>query len=116
MQLTSDIHMNTQYLYRIQPIRPTLLTEGPTQDEAAVLQQHVSYLENLAKEGTVLLAGRTQTEDPSAFGIVILQAETAEMAHSLMENDPAVHHEVMRAELFPYRIAVLSDQIIQANE
>ncbi len=49
---------NTQYIYRISPVRPALFTNGPTPDEA----------------------------------------------------------QLLNAELFPYRITILSDQIIQANK
>jgi len=55
----------------------------------------------------VLLAGRTLNTDPSSFGIVILTADTEQEARRIMHNDPAVKARVMRAELYPYRIALL---------
>jgi uncharacterized protein YciI len=96
----------THYLYRIQPARPAMLSEGPTEAEAAIVAQHFGYLKDLAEQGVVVLAGRTLNTDPSSFGIIILRADTEATARGIMEDDPAVRQGVMRAELFPYRIAL----------
>jgi uncharacterized protein YciI len=54
------------------------------------------------------MAGRTLTADEHTFGIAILFAATPAEAEAIMRNDPAVKHGVMRAELFPYRVALWS--------
>ena len=83
-----------------------MLTDGPTDREGEIVGQHFGYLQQLAKEGVVLLAGRTLNTDPSSFGIVIFQAESEEAAQAIVDGDPAVKEQVMRATLFPYRIAL----------
>lgn len=93
------------YLYLLRAERPEMLTDGPTADESAVLETHAAYLHGLAEKGTVVLFGRTQEAKPSAFGLVVFQAESEEAARAVMDGDPAVGEGVMRAELFPYRIA-----------
>src|SRR5262245_46370337 len=98
----------THYLYRIQPTRPGMLTEGPTETEAAIVAQHFHYLKGLTERGVVVLAGRTLNTDPSSFGIIILRADTEAAARGVMKNDPAVQQKVMRAELYPYRIALMA--------
>jgi uncharacterized protein YciI len=95
----------SQFLYRIQPSRPGLLREGPTPEEAEVIEQHAAYVGDLTERGVVQLAGRTLNTDPSAFGIVIFRAESEQAARTIMQQDPAVKHGVMAAELFPYRIS-----------
>ena len=95
-----------QFLYRLRPTRPALLIEGPTFAECDTLAEHLAYLDELSDRGIVILAGRTQNADESAFGIVILQAESEEAARTVMAEDPAVRDGVMTAELFPYRVAV----------
>ena len=102
----------SQFIYRLQLNRPAVLTEGPTEPEAAVLSEHVAYLARLAEEGTVLLAGRTQTDAADGYGIVLLSAGSEHEAQQVMESDPAVREGVMRAQLHPYRIAVLSESIV----
>ncbi len=97
-----------QYLYRIQPTRPAMLTDGPTEREAELVGQHFNYLKQLMEQGVVILAGRTQNTDPSSFGIIIFNAGSEEAAEAVVQNDPAVRNGVMRAELFPYRIALLA--------
>jgi uncharacterized protein YciI len=98
----------TQFLYRIRPTRPEMLSEGPTPQESEVVEAHFVYLKDLAARGVVHLAGRTLTTDENSFGIVIFRAENEDAARTIMNRDPAVQNGVMRSELFPYRIAVWS--------
>ena len=80
-----------------------MVTRGPTDEEASILSDHVNYLEDLTRQGVVLVFGRTQNNDSSTFGIVIFRAESEDAARSIMNNDPAVKKGIMRAELFPYK-------------
>lgn len=96
-----------EFLYRIQPTRPAMLTEGPTPAEAAIVTQHFHYLQGLTEAGVVLLAGRTLNTDPTSFGIIIFQAADETAAFDIVQHDPAVANHVMHAELFPYRVALL---------
>ena len=105
----------SQYLYQLRPTRMAMLREGPTPAESDVLGAHVAYLEALSAQATVLLAGRTQTEDDTTFGLVILQAASAAEARQVMLADPAVANGVMTAELYPYRIATVSPSILSVG-
>jgi uncharacterized protein YciI len=98
----------SEYLYKIQPVRLGMVSEGPTPEEAAIVARHFAYLKGLAEQGVVILAGRTQNADESTFGIVIFRASSETAARDVMNNDPAVKNGVMRAELYPYRIAVMA--------
>jgi len=100
-----------QFLYRVQPARLEMLTDGPTPDEERIVGEHFAYLEDLTEKGTVLLAGRTLNVDADTFGIIIFQAETEDDAQKVMENDPAVVQGVMLAKLFPYRIALIGEEL-----
>lgn len=97
------------FLYKIQVVRPAMIKEGPTEDEARIVAEHFSYLQHLTEAGVVLLAGRTLNEDYSTFGIIIFRADSEDAARKIVEDDPAVKQRVMRAELYPYRIALLGD-------
>ena len=97
-----------EFLYRIQPTRLGMLTEGPTEDESVIIDEHFEYLQKLAGQGIVFTAGRTQNAGERTFGIVIFAADSEAEAAELMRNDPAVSSGVMRAELFPYRTALWS--------
>jgi uncharacterized protein YciI len=94
-----------QFLYRVQPARPDMLTQGLTPQEEAAIDKHFQYLVRLADAGVMLLFGRTLNTDPSTFGLCIYEAADEASARAIMEDDPAVRSGVMRAELFPYRIA-----------
>lgn len=94
------------FLYKIQPMRPEMLSVGSTAEEDEIISQHFAYLQDLTDDGVVLLAGRTLNTDPSSFGIIILTAGSEKEARQIMQNDPAVRQQVMRAELYPFRIAL----------
>ena len=97
-----------EYIYRIQPVRPELLTDGPTHEEMEHLGRHFAYLQELTEKGVIILAGRTLNTDPTSFGIVIFLADDDEHAMDIMNDDPAVSGEVMTAALFPYSVALMT--------
>jgi uncharacterized protein len=101
------------FLYRIQPVRPAMLTEGSTEAESRTVSEHFEYLKTLTEKGTVMLAGRTQNRDYSSFGIVIFNAESEAEALEIMNNDPAVKNRVFRAELFPYKTSLFKPENAQ---
>jgi len=85
-----------------------MLAEGLTPAEQAVTSEHFEYLKGLTEQGIVILAGRTLNTDASSFGIVIFQAESDEAARAVVDQDPAVQKGLMQAELYPYRVALMT--------
>jgi uncharacterized protein YciI len=83
-----------------------MLQTGPTLEEAEATQAHFAYLQAARDVGVVFGAGRTLTTDDTTFGIVIFRAPDETAAREFMESDPAVATGVMRAELFPFRVAL----------
>jgi uncharacterized protein len=104
-----------QYLYRIQPTRLAMLTEGPTPEEESIVSEHFNYLKSLVAQGVMILVGRTLNADETTFGIAIYNAESDEAAHEIANNDPAIRKGVMRVEVFPYRVALISEANSGAN-
>jgi uncharacterized protein YciI len=99
-----------EYLYKIQPIRDGMLKTGATEEEKRIVGEHFSYLEDLIGKGVLVMAGRTLNTDNSSFGIVVFNANSDEEARGIMLEDPAVKNMVFRAELYPYRIALLKEE------
>ena len=97
-----------EFLYKTTAARLGMVTEGPREDEKEILNRHFKYLESLTEQGTVLLFGRSQNSDATTFGIVIFRADSEKEARSIMSGDPAVKQGVMRAELYPYKVAGLN--------
>ena len=92
-----------EYLYLLRPVRAEMVTAGPNEREQKVLGEHVAYLTQLTKEGTLLVAGRTQEAD--SMGIAIFRAASDEDANKIMKGDPAVAQGIMTATLHPYSVA-----------
>jgi uncharacterized protein len=98
-----------QFLYQLKLI-PKLLDEANwTERENEIVQHHFEVLQDLLKEGKLILAGRTLNMDPTGMGIVILEVNSEEEARTIMENDPAVKEGIMDATLFPYRVALIRE-------
>ena len=108
--------MANHYLYRIEPTRVAMLTDGPTEHEQAVVDRHFQYLSDLRSQGVVLLAGRTLNATDRDFGIVIFRASSEAEAREVMLGDPAIREQVMRGELFPYRVALFSPDGWQSDK
>lgn len=96
-----------QWIYRIEPTRPGMVVSA-TDEETAVVAEHLGYLQELKAAGILILAGRTQV-DEGTFGITIFEAPDEASARAVMQTDPAVSAGVMRAELYPYAVAVSRD-------
>lgn len=97
-----------QFLYRVQPTRTAMLEDGGTPQEQDAVSRHFAYLQALMAQGVLILAGRTLNTGDTSFGIIIFNAESQAAAQAVMEGDPAVREGVMRADLFPYRVALLA--------
>lgn len=96
--------MTAEYLIRLDAVRPAMVTEGPTDEEARHLSDHFAYLQRLGEDGRVILAGRTTGDE--VFGLVIIAADDERSAQAVVDDDPAVANGLMRATLHPYRVAV----------
>ena len=98
-----------QFVYVLKLI-PFLLDEKNwTEKEEAIVGRHFARLQGLLEEGKLILAGKTDGLDEKTFGIVIFEADSEEEAIFIMKNDPAVAEGIMKAELFPYRVALIKD-------
>ncbi|MCY3831831.1 MAG: YciI family protein [Chloroflexi bacterium] len=103
------------YLYRIQPVRPEMLSEGATPEEARITCEHFDYLKRLLDQGVLILAGRTLNEDCSAFGIGIFNARDDAHMRQLVRADPGVAQKLFRAEWHPFRIALRAPANIEED-
>lgn len=96
-----------QWLYVLKPTRLEMLTEGPTQSESETISKHFAHLQALTEQGVMILVGRTQNADENTIGLAIFEAEDESTARKIMESDPAIMGGVMRADLYPYQIALM---------
>lgn len=91
-----------EFVYFCVPSRPTF-PDDATEAELAVVDRHFEYPKDLLSGGGLILAGRCRDGPP---GIVIFEAEDADAARELMENDPAVQAGIFSAEVHPYHVAL----------
>ncbi len=100
-----------QFIYVLK-LKPALLNEKNwTVKEEAIVERHFAKLQGLLEDGKLVLAGKTDGLDEKTFGIVILETDSEEEAELIMKNDPAVAEGIMKAELFPYRVALIKNSL-----
>lgn len=94
-----------EYLVIYTPSRPSLADDA-TEAEQSVVAAHFAYLAAAHGSGVLVLAGRTLDTPP--MGLAVFEAATDEAARAFVGADPAVRGGVFRAELRPYRVALLA--------
>lgn len=96
-----------QFIYVLKLIPSLLKAEKWTEREEKIVNNHFNKLQGLLADGKLILAGKTADLDENTFGIVILEVESEEEALNIMKSDPAVAEGIMKAELFPYSVALI---------
>lgn len=96
-----------QFVYVLK-LTPRLLDEKNwTEQDRQIVGRHFHRLQQLQKDGRLILAGKTLDDaDPGQFGVVIFEADSEEEARRQMEADDAVREKIMTAQLFPFRVAL----------
>ena len=96
-----------QFIYLFEAIRPELITnpDAWTAEDTRIAEEHFAYLQKATEEGIVILAGRSL--DGKGPAVVIFEADSEEKARSFMEADPFVAGGLMRADLHPFRAALV---------
>jgi len=97
-----------QYLYTVQATRPGMLYQ-PTSEEGHIAGEHIAYLRSLTQAGVGIFGGALKLRDSRHMGLFVFQVESDEEARSIVEQDPAVKNRIMRACLFPFRIALWNE-------
>jgi uncharacterized protein YciI len=96
-----------QFIYVLKLIPELYDVNNWTDREEKIVHRHFRELQELLKEGKLILAGKTEGNDEKTFGIVILETDSEEEALAIMKSDPEVAEGIMKAELFPYRVALM---------
>jgi uncharacterized protein YciI len=93
-----------QYVYTVQIVRRGMFAHI-TQAEQSGLDSHQRYLDDLLAQGTLLFSGATPQDD-DYLELVVFQAQDDAAASTIVEHDPAVQQRIVRACLYPYRVAL----------
>ncbi len=98
-----------QFIYILKLVKRLHCDEAWTDADNEIVKEHFEKLKALKADGRLILAGRTNNEGENTFGIVIINGDE-EQATKLMKSDPAVKKGIMTAELFPYKVALISEE------
>ena len=92
------------YVVLIRSPRPDFTMENMTPEEKAAMQAHGAYQRQLMAEKKLILSGPCLD---GAFGMGLLEADSAEEMRQIMERDPAVTSGAMRAEWHPFLLGAI---------
>lgn len=76
-----------------------------TEADNKAVSGHFAKLQQLQKDGKLILAGRTLIKE--SMGVVILKVESEAEAKQVMEADDAVKAGIMSAEVQPFQTALM---------
>lgn len=76
-----------------------------TEADNQAVGRHFAKLQQMQKEGKLILAGRTLVKE--SMGFVILEVETEAEARKIMDDDDAVKAGIMSAEVLPFQTALI---------
>ena len=94
------------YIYIIKTVRKDF-AERDDEEEQKIIAEHFEYLKELLNRKILLLAGPALNK---RFGIAIYEADSAEEAQKILDNDPAVINRVFTGEIYPFRISLLRNE------
>lgn len=96
-----------EFLYIIRPHKENF-AETMNEDEARIMGIHFAYLQDMMKQGKLILAGPVLTGE---MGLCIIEASSIAEAEEMMNNDPAVVNGIVSAKLYPYRVSLLRGRL-----
>jgi D-alanyl-D-alanine carboxypeptidase len=76
-----------------------------TEADNQAVGRHFAKLQQLQKDGKLILAGRTLIKE--SMGVVILEVESEAEARRVMDADDAVKTGIMSAEVLPFQTALI---------
>jgi uncharacterized protein YciI len=78
-----------------------------TTEEKAVMDRHLAYIDKLAGEGKVIIAGAATD---GSVGILVFQAGSAEEAQQILDDDPVANSGIGQLELHPFWVGIHSSR------
>lgn len=73
-----------------------------TEEQRNIMHQHIAYVEDLQKQGIVLVFGAV-LHPQSPHGLAIIEVERTEQVEQLIAQDPAIVAGLMTAEYYPMK-------------
>ncbi len=94
------------FMCKLIPPRPTF-SQDMTEAEKKVMQEHVSYCNNLTNKGTAIVVG--PVFDPKGvWGLAVVEVNDEAEVHSLEMNDPVIKNSLgFRYEIYSMPQAIL---------
>ena len=93
------------YIYKLNLIDRLLTKEQWTEKDNAILERHIAHFDRMMKEGTLLLAGKTEGLDETTYGLCLFMANNYNDAVTIMECDPAISEGIMTGCLHEYSLS-----------
>jgi uncharacterized protein len=95
--------MSKQHFFlKLIPPRPTF-AQDMTDQERAVMQEHVNYVGEAFRQGLVLIYGPVMAPE-GAYGMAVLEMADAAEVQKYMSEDPSIKSGLNTFEFYPMRV------------
>lgn len=89
-------------MYTLVILKTGITSSLSKKETDSIFVGHLHNIQRLAKEGKLVAAGPLGKNDKSYRGIFILNSKNTDEAKQLLQTDPAIHHKLLDAEVFPW--------------
>ena len=111
--LGGDDYGMKSYILVILKTGENVITDKKITD--SLFRGHMDNINNLAKNGKLVVAGPLGKNEKAYRGIFILNAQTIEEANALLQLDPAIKAKVFDTELFKWYGSAALPEYLKAH-
>jgi len=72
-----------------------------------LIDEHFKRLQALTERGVCIFSGRSLNADETAFGIIVVRADSEAAARKIMEDDALVKAGLVRGTVFPFTVVTV---------
>ncbi len=99
-----------EFIYKLLLVDRLFIEKNWTEEDEIIVEEHFNHLQNLLKNGKLIMAGKTNGLSLDTYGIVVFKAETKQEAKSIMKNDPAITKGIMTGHLQEFNTALFNNE------
>lgn len=99
-----------EFIYKLILVDRLFVAKNWTKEDENIVGEHFQHLQDLLKDGKLIMAGKTAGLSLDTYGIVIFKAESKQEAKNIMRKDPVVAKGVMTGHLQEYKTALFNNE------
>lgn len=112
--LSADAYGMKKYVFCL--LKSGSNSTASKEESKKLFEGHMTHINQLAKEGKLVVAGPFMKNDRQYRGIYVFNVESLEEAQTLVARDPAIVAHLLEAELTPWYASAALQQTLSIHE